>query len=64
LVGAVLGALFFTFFESLSLRLQGRGSEWPSEAYAILLYGVTLLVLFLTARARAAPRALGAQFET
>jgi general nucleoside transport system permease protein len=58
--GAVLGALVFAFFDSLSLRIQGHSGGWPSEAYSILPYAMTLLVLVLTARARAAPRALGA----
>jgi ABC-type uncharacterized transport system permease subunit len=62
-VGAVFGALLFAFFDSLSLRLQGRAGGWPSEAYAILPYATTLIVLFLTARARTAPRALGARLE-
>jgi len=58
--GAVLGALLFAFFDSLSLRIQGQSGGWPSEAYTIMPYAMTLLVLVLTARARAAPRALGA----
>jgi simple sugar transport system permease protein len=58
-LGAVLGALLFALFESLSLRLQGHAGAWPSEAYAILPYATTLIVLFATARARSAPRALG-----
>jgi simple sugar transport system permease protein len=63
-LGAVLGALLFAFFESLSLRLQGHAGGWPSEAYAILPYAMTLAVLFLSARAGAAPRALGAPLQT
>jgi simple sugar transport system permease protein len=59
-IGAVCGALLFASFESLSLRLQGRSNGWPGEVYAMLPYAMTLIVLFLTARARAAPRALGA----
>jgi len=63
-LGAVLGALLFAFFESLSLRLQGHAGSWPSEAYAILPYAMTLIVLVLSARAGSAPRALGAQLQS
>ena len=63
-LGAVLGALLFGLFESLSLRLQGNADGLPSELYAILPYAMTLIVLFLTARTRTAPRALGAPLPT
>jgi simple sugar transport system permease protein len=60
-IGAVFGALLFALFESLSLRLQSHAGGWPSEAYAILPYAMTLVALFLTARSNVAPRALGVQ---
>jgi ABC-type uncharacterized transport system permease subunit len=63
-LGAAFGALLFALFESLSLRLQGHAHEAPTELYAILPYAMTLIVLFLTARSHAAPRALAAPLPT
>jgi ABC-type uncharacterized transport system permease subunit len=54
-IGALAGALLFAGFESFSLRAQSRPPGWPSEAFSMLPYLVTLLVLVVTARADAAP---------
>ena len=62
-IGALLGALLFAFFESLSLRVQGHFLALPNEAFSMLPYAVTLIVLALTAKSRAAPRQLGAPFD-
>lgn len=62
-VGATLGALLFAFFDSLSLRVQGRLMDWPNEVFAMAPYLMTLVVLILTARANVAPRKLGELIE-
>ena len=55
--GALAGALLFAFFDSLALGAQNGASFVPVEAYMALPYLVTLLVLVLTARGTAVPRA-------
>lgn len=62
-VGAVAGALLFSFFDSLALQAQGGRFALPVEAYMALPYLVTLAVLVATARGNAAPRALGSEPE-
>lgn len=62
-IGAMLGALLFAFFESLSLRLQGHFLAFPNEAFLVLPYAATLIILALTAKSRGAPRQLGAPFD-
>jgi general nucleoside transport system permease protein len=57
--GALAGALLFAAFDSFSLRAQTRLPGWPGEAFSMLPYLVTLLVLVLTARGNAAPLELG-----
>ncbi len=61
--GALAGALLFAFFDSLALGAQNGASFVPVEAYMALPYLVTLLVLVLTARGTAAPRALGLPYQ-
>ncbi|MFT4183911.1 MAG: ABC transporter permease [Rhizobium sp.] len=58
-VGALAGAFLFAFFDSLSLRIQDGISFLPNEAFSILPYAMTLLVLVATARSKIAPRELG-----
>jgi general nucleoside transport system permease protein len=58
-LGATFGALLFAFFDSLSLRMQGRLVEWPNEVFSMAPYVVTLIVLITTARTNVAPRKLG-----
>jgi simple sugar transport system permease protein len=58
-VGALAGAFLFAFFDSLSLRIQDGISFLPNEAFSMLPYVMTLLVLVATARSKIAPRELG-----
>jgi len=62
-VGAVAGALLFSFFDSLALQAQGGQFALPVEAYLALPYLVTLAVLVATGRGNAAPRSLGSRAE-
>ena len=52
------GALLFGFLQALGLRLQAEGVDLPYEALLALPYLVTILVLALTGRNAAYPRAL------
>ncbi|MFT4162975.1 ABC transporter permease subunit, partial [Shinella sp.] len=58
-LGALAGAFLFAFFDSLSLRIQDDISMLPNEAFSMLPYLMTLLVLVATARSKIAPRELG-----
>jgi general nucleoside transport system permease protein len=58
-LGALAAALLFAAFDSFSLRAQTRLPGWPGEAFSMLPYLVTLLVLVLTARGNVAPVELG-----
>jgi general nucleoside transport system permease protein len=62
-IGAMLGALLFASFDSLSLLAQSGSAGLPVEFFSSLPYAITLLALVLTARAQNAPRALGRIFE-
>jgi len=53
-VGVALGALLFAFLQSFSLLAQSTSLQLPSELYQTLPYLVTLIVLVVTSRARAA----------
>lgn len=52
------GALLFGFLQALQLRLQAEGVNLPYEALLALPYLVTILVLALTGRNAAYPKAL------
>ena len=54
----LLGAFLFGFVQALQLRLQAEGINLPYEALLALPYLVTILVLALTGRNAAYPRAL------
>ena len=57
--GALVGALLFAFFDSLSLRSESGFAGVPTELFYMLPYAATLFVLVLSARGKAGPRALG-----
>jgi general nucleoside transport system permease protein len=61
-VGAMLGAILFSIFDSLALLAQSTSLGLPVEFFSSLPYAMTLLALVLTARAQHAPRALGKSF--
>ncbi len=52
------GALLFGFLQALQLRLQAEGVNLPYEALLALPYLVTILILALTGRNAAYPKAL------
>ncbi len=52
------GALLFGFLQALQLRLQAEGVDLPYEVLLALPYLVTILVLALTGRNAAYPKAL------
>ncbi|WPB55231.1 ABC transporter permease [Xylophilus sp. GOD-11R] len=56
---ALLGALLFSFFDALQLRLQQSGdSALPYQLYLMLPYALSILALVLVARKAAYPQAL------
>lgn len=56
---ALLGALFFAFFDALQIRLQTSGStSLPYQFYLMLPYVLSILALVLVARKAAYPQAL------
>ncbi len=54
----LVGALLFGFLQAAQLRLQAEGVNLPYEALLALPYLVTILVLVLTGRNAAYPKAL------
>jgi general nucleoside transport system permease protein len=56
---ALLGALLFSFFDALQLRLQQSGDAvLPYQAYLMLPYVLSIVALVLVARKAAYPQAL------
>ncbi|HEY8516856.1 MAG TPA: ABC transporter permease [Candidatus Binatia bacterium] len=61
--GALAGATLFGLASALQFQFQAAALEIPYQAFLMLPYVLTLLVLLLSPGAARAPRALGARYE-
>lgn len=62
-VGVVLASLVIGSAEALQIRLQTLGSAIPSQAFSMLPYVVTILVLLFSFSKNTDPAALGLPYE-
>lgn len=56
-VGALLGALFFGFFDAFQISLQGKGL--PPQLFVVLPYVVTILIITFAVKNIRQPDGLG-----